>query len=78
MTNADLAAHIVEELKVIDKAADTSANLKGTYVRYLRIAVRRVEAASIELHKRTDVARPECSDECSQQRQEILALREEQ
>lgn len=50
---SDLGACIEKQLSVVENIADTSRNLKGDYVRNLRIAVRTMQAAASELTQRT-------------------------
>ncbi|XP_072934819.1 uncharacterized protein [Epargyreus clarus] len=53
---ADLGSRITENLEVIEKAADSSRNLKGDLVRTIRLAVRHVQAAASEVVQRVTTA----------------------
>jgi hypothetical protein len=48
-TTADLGAKIAREMKEVERVASTSRNLKGTFVRRLRQASRKAQAAGAEL-----------------------------
>ncbi|KZC08961.1 Transmembrane protein 14C [Dufourea novaeangliae] len=50
---SDLGAVILEKMAVVQKVAETSRNLKGTYVRCLREATLHIKHASAEQAKRT-------------------------
>lgn len=51
--------------------------MKGTNVRHLRMAARRVETALIELHKKTNSLRPEPDEHIQSQANEMAALKTE-
>lgn len=50
---ADLGATIVERMAIVEAVANKSRNLKGSFVRDLRLAARYVKAAAVELAQRT-------------------------
>ncbi|XP_072929562.1 uncharacterized protein [Epargyreus clarus] len=52
----DLGSRIIENLEVIEKAANSSRNLKGDLVRTIRLAVRHVQAATTEVVQRATTA----------------------
>jgi hypothetical protein len=52
-TIADLGAEIMREMEKVERIAVVSRNLKGTVLRRLRLASRRVRASSAELQQRT-------------------------
>jgi hypothetical protein len=54
-TTADLGAEIMREMEEVERIATSSNNLKGTYVRRLRQASRKVRAIGTELQQRTVV-----------------------
>lgn len=54
-TTADLGAEIMREMEEVERIASTSKNLKGTFVRRLRLASRKTRAAGAELQKRAVV-----------------------
>jgi RNase H-fold protein (predicted Holliday junction resolvase) len=54
-TTADLAAEVMREMEEVERIATSSNNLKGTYVRRLRQASRKVRAIGAELQQRTVV-----------------------
>lgn len=55
-TTADLGAEIMREMEEVERIASTSKNLKGTFVRRLRLASRKTRAAGAELQQRTVVS----------------------
>lgn len=56
---ADLNACIADQLSMVEKVADRSKNLKGSFVHGLRLAVRKMQAATTELVQRTVSGRNE-------------------
>ncbi|CAK1598206.1 unnamed protein product [Parnassius mnemosyne] len=52
--DVELSRDIDFHLQVLEKVADRSRNLKGEYVRGIRLAVRNIKAAAEELARRTD------------------------
>jgi hypothetical protein len=51
-TIADLRDAIAREMEKVERIASTSRNLKGTFVRRLRQAFRKAQAAGAELQQR--------------------------
>jgi hypothetical protein len=51
-TIADLGDAIVREMEEVERIASTTRNLKGTFVRRLRQASRKAQAAGTELQQR--------------------------
>lgn len=56
MNTVDLAIRLMEASKDVEAVALSSGNLKGTYVKKLKVASKVVEVATEELHKRTKSA----------------------
>lgn len=56
MDTVDLAVRMVEASQDVELVATSSGNLKGTYVKKLKMAAKVVEVITEELHKRTKSA----------------------
>jgi hypothetical protein len=76
-TTADLGAEIMREMEEVERIATSSSNLKGTYVRRLRQASRKVRAIGAELQQRTvvPVGYPIITDGKSKMEEELARLR---
>jgi hypothetical protein len=76
-TTADLGAEIMREMEEMERIATSSSNLKGTYVRRLRQASRKVRAIGAELQQRAvvPVGYPVNSDRKSKMEEELARLR---
>lgn len=55
-TTADLGADIMRKMEEVERIASISRNLKGAFVRRLRLASREAKASSAEVQQRTVAA----------------------
>jgi hypothetical protein len=76
-TTANLGAEVMREIEEVERIATSSNNLKGTYVRRLRQASRKVRAIGAELQQRTvvPVGYPVNFDGKSKMEKELARLR---
>jgi hypothetical protein len=76
-TTADLGAEVMREMEEVERIATSSNNLKGTYVRRLRQASRKVRAIGAELQQRTvvPVGYPVNPDGKNKMEEELARLR---